>query len=235
MKHLDTSSKNKLTKTIETFIFVLVIILVFIFTVGFNLLLKTSVFIANLFAKNQPQSLNKTIDLYGSIEIDSIPTATNSGTFIVTGTLVNYDKLEFFLNDEKVKTKSINVNDTFTEEIGELIEGENDFYIRATNTETKSKKNTAIYTIVLKESKPKLEINQPQDNDKTSQQEIIVKGSTDKEVFIRINYLPVVVDAIGNFETSVRLKDGENIIKITASDIAGNIEEKTLKINYQQD
>jgi len=69
----------------------------------------------------------------------------------------------------------------------------------------------------------------------TNNQEIKVKGNTDKETYIHINDIPVVVDANGAFETSVRLKDGDNQINATAVDIAGNIETKTLKVIYQKD
>ena len=44
-----------------------------------------------------------------------------------------------------------------------------------------------------------------------------------------------MVDANGSFETSVRLKDGDNQIVATAQDIAGNVETKTIKVTYQKD
>ena len=47
--------------------------------------------------------------------------------------------------------------------------------------------------------------------------------------------MPVVVDANGNFEISVRLKDGDNQITAKAQDIAGNEEIKTIKVTYQKD
>ena len=80
-----------------------------------------------------------------------------------------------------------------------------------------------------------MEITEPSDNFSTSNQEIKIKGSTDKETYVHINDLPVVVDANGNFETSIRLKDGDNQITATAQDIAGNTETKTLKVTYQKD
>lgn len=235
MKRLDLFQRNKLPKTIAVFIVLLLITFIFVFTVGFKLLLNTSVWVANLFSKNKPQTLNKTTDIYGSIDIDIIPTATNSAEFEVTGSVVNYDLLEFFLNGERVETITVKTSDSFTEKVGDLNEGNNDFYIRALNKETKSRKKTSTYTIFFKAGKPKLDINEPQDNSTTSASEIIVKGSTDKEVFVRIDDLPIVVDANGNFQTSVRLKEGENKISVTATDVAGNIETKLLNVNYQKE
>ena len=126
-------------------------------------------------------------------------------------------------------------NDVFSEEIGDLEKGDNNFYIQAKSKDSKIKKNTITYKVFYKNEKPKLDISEPSDNSTTNNQEIKVKGSTDRETYVRVNDLPVVVDASGGFETTVRLKDGDNQIVITASDIAGNMETKFLKTTYQKD
>jgi hypothetical protein len=126
-------------------------------------------------------------------------------------------------------------SDVFSEEIGDLEEGNNDIYIKAKSRDNKTEKNTIIYKVFYKSEKPKLEIIEPSDNSTTNNQETKIKGNTDKETYIHINDLPVVVDANGNFETSMRLKDGDSQITIIATDTAGNIETKSLKIIYQKD
>jgi len=63
----------------------------------------------------------------------------------------------------------------------------------------------------------------------------LVKGTTDKETFVKINENPVIVDALGNFEKTITLQnEGENTIQITAQDIAGNLENKEIKVFYQK-
>jgi len=125
--------------------------------------------------------------------------------------------------------------DIFNEEIGDLEKGENSVYILAKSKNSKTEKSTITYKVFYKSEKPKLEISDPSDNSTTSNQEIKVKGSTDKETYIHINDIPVVVDVNGNFEMSIRLKDGDNQITTKAQDIAGNEETKTIKITYQKD
>ncbi|PIQ72512.1 hypothetical protein COY13_03510 [Candidatus Roizmanbacteria bacterium CG_4_10_14_0_2_um_filter_36_35] len=235
MRRSDLFQKNKLTRTITVFIILLIISLLLIFTVGFKLLMNSSIFVANLFSKNSAQALNKTTDVYGSVSIDNIPTATNSAKFIVSGSVVNYDKLEFFLNDEKVKEVDLKASDNFSEEIGDLVKGSNEVFIKALSSDNKSKKSTNIYTVLFKQEKPKLEISQPNDKEVISQSETLLKGSTDKEVFVKIDDLPVVVDVNGNFQTNLRLKEGDNAILIVALDIAGNSETKTLTVIYQKE
>ncbi len=227
--------KNTLSKTIIIFIVLLLTTVILVSTVGLKLLLNYSVFIANFFSKKTSTTLNKTSDVYGSISIDNIPTATNSAAIVVSGSVVNYDKIQFFINDEKVKEIDSLASDTFSEEIGDLTKGDNKVYIKALTKDGNQSKTTVSYPVLFKDEKPKLDISEPKDGDKTSKTEITIKGSTDKEVFVKINDLPITVDANGNFQTSVRLKDGDNVINIIASDEAGNFETKTLKVTYQKD
>ena len=89
--------------------------------------------------------------------------------------------------------------------------------------------------MLYKSEKPKLEIKEPQDGLKTNKQEVNLVGETDKETYIKVNDLPVVVDAQGVFQTTLKLKEGENKIIITAQDIADNLEEKVLTVIYEKE
>lgn len=216
------------------YIVILFVVLYFIFTFGIKLLLNTSSFISGLFPQPSSKPLSKTEDSFNSIDISSIPQATNSAKIIVSGSVLNFDTLVFYLN--KVKVKEVDSpSDIFNEEIGDLEKGENSVYILAKSKESKTEKTTITYKVFYKSEKPKLEISEPSDNSTTNNQEIKLKGNTDKETYIHINDMPVVVDANGNFETTVRLKDGDNQITAKAQDIAGNEETKIIKVTYQKD
>lgn len=216
------------------YVVILFVVLYFIFTFGIKLLLNTSSFISGLFPQPSTKPLSKTEDSFSSIDISSIPQATNSAKIIVSGSVLNFDSLVFYLN--KVKVKEVDSpSDIFNEEIGDLEKGENSIYILAKSKDSKTEKSTITYKVFYKSEKPKLEISEPSDNSTTSNQEIKVKGSTDKETYIHINEMPVVVDANGNFEIAIRLKDGDNQITAKAQDIAGNEETKTIKVTYQKD
>ncbi len=234
MGRLERVQEKKMKNTIFLYIFLLFFVLYFIFTFGIKILLNTSSFISGLFPQPSTKPMAKTEDSFSSIDISSIPQATNSARIIVSGSILNFDSLYFYLNGRKVKEIE-STSDIFNEEIGDLEKGENDVYVKAKSTDSKTEKNTITYKVFYKSEKPKLEISEPSDGFTTSNQEAKIKGSTDKETYIHVNDLPVVVDANGNFETSVRLKDGENQIVATAQDIAGNIETRTLKVTYQKD
>lgn len=234
MGRLERVQEKKMKNTIVMYVVVLFVVLYFIFTFGIKLLLNTSSFISGLFPQPSTKPLSKTENNFNSIDISSIPQATNSARIIVSGSVLNFDTLDFYLNKKKVK--EINAtSDIFNEEIGDLEKGENSIYILAKSKDSKSEKATITYRVFYKSEKPKLEITEPSDNSTTNNQEIKVNGNTDKETYIHINDLPVVVDVNGHFETTIRLKDGDNQVVAIAQDIAGNEEKKTIKVIYQKD
>ena len=236
MGRLENHKRKQYTVTVTSVIVVLVILIVFIFTVGLKLLLNTSAFIATIGTKSaNTEPLTKNDNFIGTISIDNIPTATNSASFMVSGSVLNFDKVAFYLNGEKVKESSLTSSDTFTEQVDGLTKGSNEFYALGKSADTKTTKKTQLFTILYKSDKPKLDIKSPSDNSKTDNQDLTVSGTTDKEVFVRVNDGPVVVDVQGNFQTSVKLQSGSNTIKIEAEDNAGNVEAKILTVTYQKD
>ncbi|MFZ6034924.1 MAG: hypothetical protein ACOYUB_02150 [Patescibacteria group bacterium] len=236
MKTFEFGQRKKMKSTIVILLAGLVILFYFLFTVGIKLILNSSVFVANMFSKNSPAApLNKTTDVYGSVDIEDIPVATNSAKIIVNGSVVNYTKLDFYLNGEVVETKDMTSNEIFNIEIGDLEKGKNEVYIKARTEDGQNTKKTQVYEVLYKDEKPKLDISEPADRATVSSPEVTIKGTTDKEVLIKVNDLPVVVDVNGNFDSTVRLKDGDNSISIRAEDIAGNVESKTLTVTYRKE
>ncbi len=237
MTRLERHRQKQFTTSIVIIAAVLVGGIIFIATAGIKLLFNTSLLIANLNNKNTQSTTNsQNNEFIGTVSLDSVPTATNSARFIVSGSVVNFDTVDFYLNNEKIKTASLTNSDSFSEELGDLNPGDNDFYVVAkSNSEHGKSKQSKTYSITYKSGKPKLDISSPTDNSKTDKSDITLTGSTDKEVFIKVNDLPVVVDAQGNFQTSVRLKGGDNKIIISGSDVAGNVESKTITVTYQKD
>jgi hypothetical protein len=235
MSRLQKHQQKKFATKIVSLIIILFFVIYFIFTVGFRLLLNVSAFIANLTSKKQTNQTVKSEGVYGSIYIDSIPTATNSSKIMVGGSVVNLSTVEFYLNSEKVKEIKMNASDYFSEEIGDLKKNQNTVYIRGKLKDSREAKQSKEFNVLYKPDKPKLEVKEPADKSKTSKQEIKIKGETDKETFIKINDFPVVVDANGNFEYTVQLKDGDNSFTVTAEDIAGNVETKTIAVTYQKE
>jgi len=226
---------KNISKTIYIYLFLIVLTVILIFTVGFKLILNSSIFIANFFNNKKEVPFSKTTETYGSLTIDNIPVATNTPEIVIGGSVINYEKIQFYLNEKKVKEIKPYSSDSFSETIGDLKEGNNSIYLKASTSDKNSVKKSDTFNVLLKTTMPKLEISEPSDTATVSDREISIKGQTDKEVFVKVNELPVTVDVNGNFQTTVRLTEGENKISVTAEDIASNIESKILTITYQKE
>lgn len=207
------------------------------FFVGLQSIINATVFLNNLIRGNPTQSQEEetNANFYGIINLDEPEVATNSAALVVTGDATDFKKVEFYINNVKVGDASIKNNGTFSKEIEKLRVGENKIYVIGKTSDNKNKKQSDVYTVTYINEPPKLEIETPKDGDKTNKNEIQAKGKTDKNVTVRINNAPVVLSVDGNFTSTVRLKDGENKLEFTATDIAGNVEKKEIKVTYQKD
>lgn len=206
---------------------------IFFFSVGIKVLVSFTLFLNQLANGENKQQTTEQKKVFNTVAIDPIPSATSSGSILFSGTALNFDSLEIYLNNEKLD--EIDISDTFSGEVKGLEKGENTIYFIAKSSETKETKETDPYEVLYKDEKPKLEIQEPSDNSRTNKDDIKVSGQTDKETSIRINGQPIITDSEGKFSTMVRLKDGENKIQIVAEDIVGNQEQKEIKVTYSKD
>lgn len=197
------------------------------------MLVSFTLFLNQLANNSSKQQASQQTESFNSVNIDPIPSATNSANLNFSGSSLNFDKLEIYLNDEK--QDEISISDSFTGEIKGLEKGTNTVHFIAKSSSSKEIKKTPSYDILYKSDKPKLEVQEPNDNTKTNKEDIKISGLTDKETTIRVNGQPLIVDVGGKFTTMFRLKDGENKIEITAEDIVGNQEKKSLTITYSKD
>jgi len=116
----------------------------------------------------------------------------------------------------------------------DLKEKENNIQLQAVDPDSKKTLDSALYTISYIKESPKLEITKPTDGSKFYQQDLSIEGSTDKEVFVKVNGINVIVKADGTFVYPVTLNNGENSFKVEAFDIAGNVSTKEFKVTYVQ-
>jgi len=235
MTRLEQHQQKQFFFRLVFFSILIIAMIYFVFAYGFKIILNSSAWIAGLTTKKTTNEVVKNEDFFGNADIDNIPTATNSATIPVNFTVKNFDTVEIYLNGEKFKEIKTNNQDSFYEEVKDLQKGNNEIFILAKNQQYKKEKKSIIYSVLYKSDKPKLGISEPADKTKTNKPDIKISGETDKETFIKINDLPVVVDAKNKFQYNFNLKQGENKITITAQDEAGNIETKELTLIYEKD
>lgn len=233
MTRLEQHSKKQNRQRLLVSVVLVIAGIVFFFTSGIKLLVSFTLFINQLAKGENTESQVRQTEQLSAINIDPIPSATSSSSILFSGSALSFDSLEIYLNDEK--RDEITISDTFISEVQGLEKGSNTLYFIAKSSKTKKTEKTQEFDIVFKDEKPKLEVSEPGENARTNKEDIRITGSTDREVTIRINNQPIVVDAEGKFTTLFRLKEGENKIDVTAEDIVGNQEKKSLTVTYSKD
>lgn len=233
MSRLEKHENKQIVQKILIAVVLFIAFIIFFFSLGIKMLISFTLFLNQLANNGNKQQATQNVESFNTVNIDPIPSATSSSTLTFSGTSLNFDKLELYLNDEK--QNEISISDSFSGEIKGLERGTNTVYFIAKSSSSKETKKTSVYDILYKSDKPKLEIQEPSDNTKTNKEDIRISGLTDKETTIRVNGQPLIVDVEGKFTMMFRLKEGENKIQITAEDIVGNQEEKDLTITYSKD
>lgn len=162
--------------------------------------------------------------------------ATNSATITVSGSAPAKQTITLYVNNEKVDETTANDSNSFSFGQVNLKPGDNSIKAKATDdTKTQSDFSNEL-TVTLLNKAPSLTIDSPSDgqefkkDDKTAS----VTGKTDPGVKVTINDFWAIVDEKGNYSYSLPLHDGDNDIKIVATDDAGNKTEQSRKVKYAQ-
>lgn len=92
------------------------------------------------------------------------------------------------------------------------------------------------YQIYRFQTPPKLSILQPSSDYTTEEETLLIKGSTEKGVVIEVNDVVTEVDEFSNFEKSIKLNEGINIVTIKAKKNSNNVLETvdTRKVTYSK-
>ena len=229
--------KSKRSKQ-QTFVMIVVAVVLgwFILTSGFSLLINSSVFVGGLLGGGRNEYDFGSSPKFYNIEFDEIPSATNSAGLTVSGLAENLDEIKFYLNGSLTKKIKIDSDGKFSTVLTNYDQGSNELYAVGTNNKTNATKKTVTVSFFYKTAKPTIEITEPSDGHKTPRDEIKVAGKTNsnEEMTVRIQGSLSTIDSNGNFQSFVRLKEGENKIMIVVNDTAGNSEEKEITVFYEK-
>lgn len=158
---------------------------------------------------------------------------TNESTITVEGTATPTTTVELYNNEELVGTTDIDESGAFALDV-DLIEGENTLNTK-TYVDGELAKIDEEITVILDTQAPELEITNPKDGDQFNRETINVEGTVHDENFdyLEINGKEVAVED-GSFSERIMLDEGENVITVTAHDLAGNVttEEVTVTADF---
>lgn len=166
--------------------------------------------------------------------ISALVDATNSARITIEGYTEAGANVELLLNDKTDKLGTADTTGYFSFD-SLLISGQNRVQVRA--KDSSGNESMSSLSLVILDTKPvEITIASPRDGSEyagRNNQVVDIKGSVDKpEAQVLINNSFVSVDAQGNFSHRFMLASGENNLTITATDKAGNKDEKTIKLVF---
>ncbi len=166
--------------------------------------------------------------------LSAVPEATNTAMVTIEGYTEAGADLELMVNDTLNKADKSKEDGSFSFN-ADLSAGANRVQIRAVDAANNS--SLSEIKIINVDKEPiVLTVTSPKEGTEyigKSSQSIEITGKTSKSnAQVMANNSFVDVNKDGSFVQRIQLKDGENILKIVASDKAGNVDEQTIKVSY---
>lgn len=229
----EISQRRTLRKTI--FILVGIVLLVIVlYLYGIPLLINLSLFAERIRgSKDIEVAMNNSSYIAPPI-IFPLKEATNSAKMTISGYALSKHTVMLYINGKYVDKIKVRDDKSFVFRNVILVEGTNDIKAKSVISEKESAYSQNI-RIIYRNNAPNLEITSPQDNQDISSGDGVVRveGKTDPAVRVTVNNYWAIVETDGSFSFLLRLQKGENIIKITATDEAGNTKEKETKVKLE--
>lgn len=156
---------------------------------------------------------------------------TNEETITVEGTASPATELRLLNNGEEVGSTEIDETGEFAFDT-DLNEGMNEF-TAVTLIDGEEAKSSEPITVILDTIAPDLILENPEDGDKINRETVTVEGRvSDKNLdAVLVNGQETEILEDGTFAERILLDEGQNVIEVSATDLAGNETTKTITVD----
>jgi len=228
---LTTQLENKTKRNLTITIIAIVVIVILLVQFGVPLLTSISYMIAG--SKNNEEAIQKTAYI-APPTLDNTFDATNSARVTIAGSSIAKASIELFVNNNKIDSTQVGNTNTFEFENIALKQGKNTLKARVLSENNQTSEFSNEISIVYLHKAPELSIESPSDGQEFSKENktIEVKGKTESGTKITVNDFWAIVHDTGDYSYTLVLKDGDNQIKVIATDEGGNKTEKLLQVKY---
>ncbi len=170
-----------------------------------------------------PPTLNPTVE------------ATSSAAISLSGYGKADQRIDLYRNGKMISKTTVKSNNTFRFTNVTLEEGVNSLKAKAVTVDNKRSNYSNELSVSLLNKSPELSIDFPQDGQgfKKEQSPLKISGKTDPGVKVTVNDFRAIVDSGGNYSYLYNLKDGDNNLKVVATDNAGNQTTKEISIRIE--
>jgi hypothetical protein len=222
--------EQKTEKNLILNILGIILIVFLLFKFGIPLLINLSTLLSG--SQNKNEIIAQNTSFIAPPVLDSFPSATSSANIIITGIAAKNQMINLYLNDNLINSSKADNKGEFTFR-PTIKPGENTLYTKAV-VDGKESESSNTLTTAFKSAPPSLNITSPSDGQSFSKDQNIieVKGTTDSDVKVTVNGFWAITDNGGNYSYDLPLQGGDNKIKVSATDIAGNNAEKEIKVTY---
>lgn len=174
------------------------------------------------------------IELVAPPTLDSTFTATNSAEVTISGSAQEGDSVKLYVNGAYTEKKDLRNMTDFTFDNVTLKDGVNSIKVKTVLDKKESDFSDEL-RISYYSTPPTLDIESPADGRSFNhdQNPIKVGGQTNNNANVTINDHRAIMETGGAFQYSLSLHDGDNDIKVVATDEAGNVTEKHVKAILQ--
>src|SRR3989344_1813608 len=226
----DRRAKKRLYYAIAGIIGVLLFLLLF----GVRILIGFSVFV-DWIRGAPPQQQQQSALLLPPI-LDPAPEATFSAHIKITGSAQADTTLIVYLNEKEFKKMTVPAEGTFELEDVALQKGENVMSAKITDGKENMSQLSNVLHIIQKSEGPLMEVTSPDDRKEVvgDDSRLTIEGKTEEESSVTVNGRFVVVNSDGAFHYTINLSEGETILKIVATDVAGNQSQIERRVTYRR-
>lgn len=235
LSRLSRLEEQKQTRRLILALGGIVAIIAFVILFGVKALISFSLLVDQIRGSSPAApAQNQTILLPPTL--DPPPSATNTATINVTGKGIADLTVIIYLNGSQYNKITVSEDGNFLVRDVPLAEGSNSISAKHTDDKGKLSDLSNVVSVVYGNKPPKLEITTPEDNAKVSGETntVNVQGSTDENVTVTINDRFVVIKSDNTFSYDYPLNHGDNILKIVATDAAGNKATIERRVSYQK-
>ncbi|MDP3888790.1 MAG: Ig-like domain-containing protein [bacterium] len=209
-------------------------LLVALFLLGIPFLVKAATFMADLKKSGNPVEQTDTLPPQPP-QFNSLSEYSKDQTISISGFAEASSTVEIFLNGSPVGTVITGGDGVFNFSKINLSTDKNELYATATDQTNNKSQPSQKSIIVFDNTPPTLDISSPQDGSSITgerKRKIKITGQTKEASRVMINDRLVIIGAGGNFSSDFNLADGDNQIKVIATDQADNQTEKDIKVTF---
>jgi bacillopeptidase F len=227
---------NNLKKQTIHIVIGIIGIILFLLFFGTHLLIGISALLEKLSNSKDPLADSQEMIYLAPPVLNPIEDATNKNSIEVSGYMTSDNStVQLYVNGKLYGKLKPSTDNTFIFANVKLDQGQNEIKARSFTSDNQKSDFSNSIEIEYLIKNPELEINSPSDGQifKKDQGHIRISGKTDPSAKVTVNDFWAITNDNGDFYYLYSLKDGDNNLKITSTDKAGNKTTKEINIKAE--